>query len=166
MLQSGHGSRDRWTDGRTDRRTDRRTEWNQYTPQQLRCSGGIKILHTTCKWQHISYVAYHWPIINLISVTYILHTFINQCTYLSCDWEPVTLPIVDSFHVASIQRRLSMQPRDACHVSTLPFRITCHLGPLENVENTVLHKMMQLCNRLFFNIHVYRTDVLVFSWER
>ena len=29
------------TDGRTDRRTDRRTEWNQYTPQQLRCSGGI-----------------------------------------------------------------------------------------------------------------------------
>ena len=41
MLQSGHGSRDRRTDGRTDRRTDRRTEWNQYTPQQLRCSGGI-----------------------------------------------------------------------------------------------------------------------------
>ena len=29
------------TDGRTDGRTDRRTEWNQYTPQQLRCSGGI-----------------------------------------------------------------------------------------------------------------------------
>ena len=29
------------TDGRMDRRTDRRTEWNQYTPQQLRCSGGI-----------------------------------------------------------------------------------------------------------------------------
>ena len=37
MLQSGHGSRDRRTDGRTDGRT----EWNQYTPQQLRCSGGI-----------------------------------------------------------------------------------------------------------------------------
>ena len=35
------------TDGRTDRRTDgqtdRRTEWNQYTPQQLWCAGGIKI---------------------------------------------------------------------------------------------------------------------------
>ena len=41
MLQSGHGSRDRRTDGQTDRRTDGRTEWNQYTPQQLRCSGGI-----------------------------------------------------------------------------------------------------------------------------
>ena len=25
----------------TDGRTDGRTEWNQYTPQQLRCSGGI-----------------------------------------------------------------------------------------------------------------------------
>ena len=37
MLQSGHGSRDR----RTDRRTDGRTEWNQYTPQQLCCSGAI-----------------------------------------------------------------------------------------------------------------------------
>ena len=41
MLQSGHGSRDRRMDRRTDRRMDRRTEWNQYTPQQLRCSGGI-----------------------------------------------------------------------------------------------------------------------------
>ena len=41
MLQSGHGRRDGRTDGRTDRRTDGRTEWNQYTPQQLRCSGGI-----------------------------------------------------------------------------------------------------------------------------
>ena len=29
------------TDGRTDGQTDRRTEWNQYTPQQLCCSGGI-----------------------------------------------------------------------------------------------------------------------------
>ena len=29
------------TDGRTDGQTDGRTEWNQYTPQQLRCSGGI-----------------------------------------------------------------------------------------------------------------------------
>ena len=37
MLQSGHGRRD----GRTDGRTDGLTEWNQYTPQQLRCSGGI-----------------------------------------------------------------------------------------------------------------------------
>ena len=31
--------------GQTDGRTDRRMEWNQYTPQQLRCSGGI-----TMKW--------------------------------------------------------------------------------------------------------------------
>ena len=29
------------TDGRTDGQTDGQTEWNQYTPQQLRCSGGI-----------------------------------------------------------------------------------------------------------------------------
>ena len=29
-----------WSDGRTDRWTDRRKEWNQYTPQQLRCAGG------------------------------------------------------------------------------------------------------------------------------
>ena len=29
---------------RTDGQTDRRTEWNQYTPQQLRCAGGI-IMH-------------------------------------------------------------------------------------------------------------------------
>ena len=29
------------TDRRTEGRTDGRTEWNQYTPQQLRCSGGI-----------------------------------------------------------------------------------------------------------------------------
>ena len=29
---------------RTDGQTDRRTEWNQYTPQQLRCVGGI-IMH-------------------------------------------------------------------------------------------------------------------------
>ena len=28
------------TDGRTDGQTDGRTEWNQYTPQQLRCGGG------------------------------------------------------------------------------------------------------------------------------
>ena len=28
------------TDGRTDGRTEGRTGWNQYTPQQLRCSGG------------------------------------------------------------------------------------------------------------------------------
>ena len=33
------------TDGRTDRRTDGWTEWNQYTPQQLRCAGGIIILN-------------------------------------------------------------------------------------------------------------------------
>ena len=42
MLQSGHGRRDGRTDGQTDGQTDGRTEWNQYTPQQLRCSGGIK----------------------------------------------------------------------------------------------------------------------------
>ena len=58
MLQSGHGSRDRRTDGQMDRRTDGRTEWYQYTPQQLRCSGGIisqgissygvHILHPQC----------------------------------------------------------------------------------------------------------------------
>ena len=29
--------------GRTDGRTDGQTEWNQYTPQQLRCVGGIII---------------------------------------------------------------------------------------------------------------------------
>ena len=27
--------------GRTDGQTDGRMEWNQYTPQQLRCAGGI-----------------------------------------------------------------------------------------------------------------------------
>ena len=35
------GGTDGRTDGQTDGRTDGRTEWNQYTPQQLRCSGGI-----------------------------------------------------------------------------------------------------------------------------
>ena len=57
MLQSGHGMRDGRTDGRmdgqTDRRTDGRTEWNQYTPQQLRCSGGIISIHINrdpCIW--------------------------------------------------------------------------------------------------------------------
>ena len=34
-LQSGHEMRDRRTDGQTDGRM----EWNQYTPQQLRCVG-------------------------------------------------------------------------------------------------------------------------------
>ena len=29
----------------TDGQTDRRTEWNQYTPQQLCCSGGIIIFY-------------------------------------------------------------------------------------------------------------------------
>ena len=32
------------TDGQTDGRTDRRTEWNQYTPQQLRCHNVIRSL--------------------------------------------------------------------------------------------------------------------------
>ena len=36
-----HGIRD----GRTDRWTDGRTEWNQYTPQQLCCVGGIITSH-------------------------------------------------------------------------------------------------------------------------
>ena len=40
-LQSGHGMR--------DRRTDRRTEWNQYTPQQLCCVGGIKKIQKALK---------------------------------------------------------------------------------------------------------------------
>ena len=33
--------------GRTDGQTDGRTEWNQYTPQQLRCEGGIIIVRTS-----------------------------------------------------------------------------------------------------------------------
>ena len=37
------------TDGQTDRRTDERTEWNQYTPQQLRCAEGIIIAISGCK---------------------------------------------------------------------------------------------------------------------
>ena len=41
VLQSGHGMWDGRTDKRRDRRTDGRTEWNQYTPQQLCCAGGI-----------------------------------------------------------------------------------------------------------------------------
>ena len=40
-----------WTDGqgegRTDGQTDGWTEWNQYTPQQLPCAGGINK-----RWQH------------------------------------------------------------------------------------------------------------------
>ena len=32
-----------WDVGQTDGRRDGQTEWNQYTPQQLRCVGGIKI---------------------------------------------------------------------------------------------------------------------------
>ena len=44
-LQSGHGMPDRRMDGRTNRRT----EWNQYTPQQLRCAKGIIIfIHICC----------------------------------------------------------------------------------------------------------------------
>ena len=39
--------------GRTDGRTDGRTEWNQYTPQQLRCAGGIKILQETLHATHL-----------------------------------------------------------------------------------------------------------------
>ena len=37
----GTTERTQMWDGRTDRRTDGRTEWNQYTPLQLRCVGGI-----------------------------------------------------------------------------------------------------------------------------
>ena len=39
--------------GRTDWQTDGRTEWNQYSPQQLRCVGGIK---RTCNplYNHIN----------------------------------------------------------------------------------------------------------------
>ena len=45
-------------DGWTDRRTDRRTEWNQYTPQQLRCVVGIimsKLLKTDTPYMVIWY---------------------------------------------------------------------------------------------------------------
>ena len=48
MLQSGHGSRDRQTDGQTDRQT----EWNQYTPHQLRCSGGYNDIHMIPTYCH------------------------------------------------------------------------------------------------------------------
>ena len=44
MLQSGHGSRDRRTDGRTDGRSETNT------PQQLRCSGGIIIRNHNRQW--------------------------------------------------------------------------------------------------------------------
>ena len=38
--------------GRTrDGQTDGRTEWNQYTPQQLRCAGG-KIIQLICYGKH------------------------------------------------------------------------------------------------------------------
>ena len=33
--------------GRMDRRTDGRMEWNQYTPQQLRCAEGIMLAYST-----------------------------------------------------------------------------------------------------------------------
>ena len=40
-IQSEHDSVHRRTDGQTDGQTDRGTRWNQYTPFQLRWSGGI-----------------------------------------------------------------------------------------------------------------------------
>ena len=54
------------TDRRTDGRTDRRTEWNQYTPQQLRCSGGITRT-TTAFWGYPlppHDYPYHWVILD------------------------------------------------------------------------------------------------------
>ena len=44
------------TAGGTDGRTDRRTEWNQYTPQQLHCSGGHNQSWDSadCYWKSIS----------------------------------------------------------------------------------------------------------------
>ena len=39
----GATERTRDGDGRTDRPTGGRAEWNQYTPQQLRCARGMKI---------------------------------------------------------------------------------------------------------------------------
>ena len=41
--------------GQTDGRTDRRTEWNQYTPQQLRCLGGIIINYFTLILQIVNF---------------------------------------------------------------------------------------------------------------
>ena len=71
-LQSGHDSvhrrTDRRTDGRmdgqTDGRTDGRTMWNQYTPFQLRWSGGImtEMVRKSC-WLLIS----HWLNLRLFS---------------------------------------------------------------------------------------------------
>ena len=53
MIQSGHSMRD----GRTDRRTDGQTEWNQYTPQQLRCAEGIMSLIMWIQWNLLQ----NWP---------------------------------------------------------------------------------------------------------
>ena len=41
------------TDGQTDGRTDGRMEWNQYTPQQLRCAKGIMMPLPQCQWSNL-----------------------------------------------------------------------------------------------------------------
>ena len=38
--------------GRTDGRTDGQTEWNQYTPQQVRCAGGYNYDESLCYWSY------------------------------------------------------------------------------------------------------------------
>ena len=43
-------------DGQSDGQTDQRTEWNQYTPQQLCCAGGIIILLHPRNIQGIFYI--------------------------------------------------------------------------------------------------------------
>ena len=62
------------TAGGTDGRTDGRTEWNQYTPQQLRCSGGIINLlgQSRPTWQtfwSVSVQTIAWYLFNRHSIT-------------------------------------------------------------------------------------------------
>ena len=58
---AGRTRDERGTDGRTDGQTDGRTELNQYTPQQLRCAGGIITKYHKwsklyeCNWIHSVY---------------------------------------------------------------------------------------------------------------
>ena len=63
IICAKYGKNPSWTVDATERtrdagRTDGRTEWNQYTPQQLRCVGGIM----TLKYGHNVHV---WSLLEL-----------------------------------------------------------------------------------------------------
>ena len=109
MLQSGHGRRD----GRTDGQTDGRTEWNQYTPQQLRCSGGIISLiieimgnrircsiHITVN-HSLKYKLYIWNLVaqeNKWSETSVYHAW-KGSLHAALDCWPSDLNIPGSLHL-------------------------------------------------------------------